>query len=314
MISKLERKFGKYAIRNLMKYVVLLYVLGFIIFMVGDARGIPVYYGYLSFDIDKILHGQVWRLVTWLIQPLDYDIFFMLLAVYLYYIIGSSLENAWGSFRFNLFYFGGVILNMLAAVIIYIVLYVWSDGQIHFTYPISLHYINLAMFCAFGTIFANVQFLLFFFIPIKVKYLTWIYLLIELYNVVDAFINGGFLLGMCIAIMLIVSMLNYIIFFLWVLKATGRTPAAAKRRSDFQKEYNSGVRQSSYRSTVTMDNSGRARAVITRHKCAVCGRTELDDDELEFRFCSKCDGNYEYCMDHLYTHTHVVREYTNQDQ
>ena len=304
MISKLERKFGKYAIRNLMKYVISLYFIGYVILLIGDARGIPIYYGYLSFDIDRILHGQVWRLVTWLIQPPSVEIFSLLLAAYLYYMIGNSLENTWGRFRFNLFYFGGVVFNMLAAVIIYIVLLVWSDGQIHYTYPISLHYINLSMFCAFGTIYSNVQFLLFFFIPIKVKYLTIIYLIVEFVGVLQAFLYQPLLVGVCLAIMLIVSMLNYFIFFVWVLKATGRTPAAAKRRRDFQKEYNSGMRESAYRSTITRADNGRAKAVITRHKCAVCGRTELDSPDLTFRYCSKCSGNKEYCQEHLFTHTH----------
>ena len=47
---------------------------------------------------------------------------------------------------------------------------------------------------------------------------------------------------------------------------------------------------------------------LTHHKCAVCGRTEKDDPNLEFRYCSKCEGNLEYCMDHLYTHKHVTKE------
>ena len=45
-----------------------------------------------------------------------------------------------------------------------------------------------------------------------------------------------------------------------------------------------------------------------RHKCAVCGRTELDAPDLEFRYCSKCAGDHEYCSEHLYTHTHVTED------
>lgn len=308
MINKLERKFGKYAIRNLMKYVVMLYVLGFIVYFISASKGVDIYRLYLSFDIDKILQGQVWRLVTFLVQPLDTNLFFMLIAVYLYYMIGNSLERAWGSFRFNLFYFGGVLFNIVAAVLIYIVFLVWSGGEVHLSYPISLQYINLSMFLAFATLYSEVQLLLFFIIPIKIKYLSYFYIIIEVYGIIYNFLYGGMVAGICTTILFVVSILNYIIFFMGVMKRSGRTPAAAKRRRDFTRNYNAGVYNTGNYANAGTGNSG-ARKVITRHKCAVCGRTELDDDELEFRFCSKCDGNYEYCMDHLYTHTHVVREY-----
>ncbi|MGN0164640.1 MAG: hypothetical protein ACI39R_00515 [Lachnospiraceae bacterium] len=314
MINKLERKYGKYAIHNLMKYVVMLYIMGFVVYMISYSRGVDIYSLYFAFDIDKILHGQIWRLVTFLIQPLDTNIFFMLISVYLYYVIGNSLENAWGSFRFNMFYFSGVIFNILAAVIIYIFFLVISGGLIHFSYPISLHYINLSMFLAFGTVYGDARVLLYFIIPIKVKYLAWIYVIIELYGVVSSFISYGKIIGICNLIMLVVSLLNFLIFFMGMLKRSGRGPKAVKRRRDFERAYQNGVNEAAYRSTVTRGENGRSHAVITRHKCAVCGRTELDDDDLEFRFCSKCEGNYEYCMDHLYTHTHVVREYKNDNR
>lgn len=311
MIDKLERKYGRYAIKNLMKYVALLYILGFIVNVISASRGVNLYSLYLRFDVDKILHGQVWRIVTFLIQPLDSNILFMLIAVYLYYVIGSSLERVWGSFRFSLFYISGVIFNLLAAVIIYVILYVITHGQLHFTYPVSLEYINLSMFLAFGVIYSDVQLLLFFILPIKIKYLSYLYIAIEVYNVIYQYINAGLLLGVCSTIVLIVSLLNFIIFYIGARRKMGKTFANARRQRDFTNRYNSGA-NAGYKSGVSPDQSGRARVVITRHKCAVCGRTELDDDELEFRFCSKCDGNYEYCTNHLYTHTHVVREYKEQ--
>ncbi len=311
MINKLERKFGKYAIKNLMKYVVMLYCMGFIVYFISASKGVDIYSLYLSFNIDKILEGQVWRVVTFLIQPLDTNLFFMLIAVYLYYMIGTSLERAWGSFRFNLFYFGGVLFNIIAAVLIYIIFLIISDGSIHLSYPIGLQYINLSMFLAFATLYSEVQLLLFFVIPIKIKYLSYFYIIIEVYGIIYNFLYVGTLIGICTTILFVVSILNYLIFFLGVMKRSGRTPAAAKRRHDFTKQYNAGVYNTGNYANAGTGNAG-AKKIITRHKCAVCGRTELDDDDLEFRFCSKCDGNYEYCMDHLYTHTHVVREYKEQ--
>ena len=42
-----------------------------------------------------------------------------------------------------------------------------------------------------------------------------------------------------------------------------------------------------------------------RHKCTVCGRTDVTNPELEFRYCSKCKGYYCYCMDHINNHVHI---------
>lgn len=308
MIDKLERKFGKYAIKNLMKYIVILYILGFVVYQVEAIKGTVIYWRYLVFDIDKILHGQVWRIVTFLIQPIDDNLLFLLISLWFYYFIGSSLERIWGSFRFNLFYISGVLFNILASVIYYVIVLIITHGQIHFTYPISLHYINLSMVLAFAAIISEMQVLLFFVLPIKIKYLAYLYLGIEGYLLVKTFINSGWILGLGSTIIVVVSLLNFIIFFLNHRRKAGHTFANYKRRTEYQNSYNRGA-NSGYATNVNVGENGRARAVITRHKCAVCGQTELDDDSLEFRFCSKCDGNYEYCSKHLYTHTHVIREY-----
>lgn len=82
------------------------------------------------------------------------------------------------------------------------------------------------------------------------------------------------------------SLMNFIVFFLTSRGKVHMTPRQAKRRTDFRRDM-------------------KKASKITRHKCAVCGRTEETNPELEFRFCSKCDGNYEYCEEHIFTHTHV---------
>ena len=306
MYERLKNRFGKYAITNLMKYIVMLYICGFLIYLIGKAKGVDLYYTYLCFNVDKILEGQVWRVVSWLIQPTDYDIFFLLISVWFYYFIGSTLERFWGSFRFNLFYFSGVFFNVLAAVILYVISKPLLG--VRFTYPISLEYINLSMFLAFAVIFSEASVLLFFIIPIKIKYLAYIYVGVEVYYIVDYFLKGGeyWRLGVARAVLCVVSMLNFIIFYMNARKHGTNRLADAIRRRQYTAAYRRG--QAENARTVNNDNPlNRGARPITRHKCAVCGRTELDDDELEFRFCSKCDGNYEYCMDHLYTHTHVVR-------
>ncbi len=310
MIDKLQKKFGRYAVPNLMKYVVMLYILGFLVSTIGSAGGVDVYSQYLSFNVDKILHGQIWRVVTFLIQSPDNNLFFMFIEVYLYYMIGTNLERAWGTFRFNLFYVSGVVFNIIAAVFIYVFVLILTGGALHINYPISLEYINLSMFFAFSTIFSDVELLLFFVLPIKIKYISWAYAAIELYGLVQVYMLGGWVIGLCQTIVLVISLANFLIYFLGDRRRHGRTFKEKKRRRNFERSFNAGM-NGGYTS-YTRGNSSSGSKIITRHKCAVCGRTELDDPDLEFRFCSKCDGNYEYCMVHLYTHQHVVREYTNQ--
>ncbi len=284
-LNKMERKFGKYAIRNLMTYVIGLYIAGIVIFMVNPR----FYYDWLMLDFGKIAQGQVWRFLTFLIQPIANIDLFILISLYLYYMIGNTLENAWGAFRFNLYFFSGVLFNILACWFIYAI-----TG---FSFPVPLDYINQAMFFAFAALHPNVQLMLFFVLPIKIKYLAFIYAALFGYNVYYYISNGAWWYG----IAMLVSIANFLIFFALTRNYRRISPSQIKRRTNYKRQV---------RNAHNPDNvvQFRGKTAVTRHKCAVCGRTELDDDSLEFRFCSKCDGNYEYCMDHLYTHEHVHKD------
>ena len=297
MLKKMERKFGRFAIRNLMAYVIMLYIAGYFLYWISP----DFYSNWLMLDIDMLLKGQVWRLVTFLIQPMDNtNVFFAAISLYLYYTIGSNLERKWGSFRFNVFYFGGVLCNILAVVIIYAVtLLVFG---VHFSYPIGLDYINLSLFLAFAAEYSEVQLLLFFVLPIKVKWLGIAYGAFYAYDIVRLILSARgsrtlMLYAIGCAVALFVAILNFLLFFL--LNRRQKHEQRARRRS-----YTESVERG-YTYGGVGRNPETGRAVITRHKCAICGRTELDGDDLEFRFCSKCSGSYEYCMEHLFTHTHV---------
>ncbi|MFV0343799.1 MAG: rhomboid family intramembrane serine protease [Anaerocolumna sp.] len=282
LMNKLNRKFGKYAIHNLMLYVVVLYALGFFISMFNPY----FYYQYLSLDISKVLRGELWRLVTFIIRPPSTSLLFLVFSLYLYYMIGNALENAWGAFKFNLYYLSGILLNIIGTFIFYFI----TGYNIH----LGITYINQAMFFAFASLYPNVQFLLFFFIPVKVKYLSYLYGAFVAYDIFTSLVSGDY--GRCI--MIILALGNFFVYFLSSRNYRSISPKEFKRRNAYKK---------AVRATVGGDNvvefQGRKR--ITRHKCSICGRTELDDENLEFRFCSKCDGNHEYCMDHLFTHEHV---------
>lgn len=281
LINKLEKKFGRYSISNLIHYIIILYVVGlaFNLFMPDFYGAGGVYQTYLSLDIQKLFHGQIWRLFTFLIMPPDSgNIIFAAIELYFYYILGKTLENIWGSFRFNLYYFSGIILSIIVAIIVYL-----FTG---FSINLGLTYVNRSMFFAFATVFPNMQFLLFFIIPIKAKYIAYLNGAWIFFDIFQYFRYFGFEIGLAYTMFILIAMANFLIFFLNTRNIKRLSPKELKRKNVYKNKVKKALSQ-------------------TRHKCCICGRTEEDDDSLEFRFCSKCDGEHEYCMEHLFTHEHV---------
>lgn len=286
-ISKLERKFGRFAIPNLMYYIIILYGIGFVLNYLN-----PLFYvQYLSLDASAILHGQIWRIVTFLIQPPSNNLFFLIIALYFYYMIGKALEQTWGAFRFNLYLLSGVVFHVIAAVVVYLV-----TGNV---YLLDTTYLNLSLFFAFAAVYPDMEFLLFFILPVKAKWLAWIDGAFFVWIVVQAFlpayggVYGGYKAS---AFAAAISVLNFILFYISSRNFAKYSPRQQKRRREFKKQMNARP-ENHY--------AAQADGRVPRHRCAVCGRTELDHPELEFRYCSKCNGNYEYCQDHLFTHEHV---------
>ena len=285
-INKLERKFGKYAIPNLMYYIIILYAFGFVLNLFAPT----FYYSHLSLNAYEILHGEVWRIITFIIQPPSTKIWFVVFTLYLYYMIGTQLEYTWGTFRFNLYFFTGVILHIVAVFIAYFVTGV--------SLPIGTTYLNLSLFFAYAAMYPNQQFWLFMVLPVKVKFLALIDALYFVYAIAQAFMpayGGNLFFGAIYkanALAAFVSILNFLIFFFTMGTMRGFGAKEMQRRAVYRKEVRAGQ--------VAQRDEGGAR-----HRCHICGRTELDDPDLQFRYCSKCNGNYEYCQDHLFTHEHV---------
>lgn len=289
-INRLERKFGKYAIYDVMKYFMLVWIASTLIFNFIP-NGLGIYYGYLALDFAAVFRGQVWRLVTFIFTPYNLrssvGILFFIIQVSLYLYIGRSLENVWGTFRFNLFLLSGVFFNLLGGFLYYIaVMAVQGTGEGKYalfatTYMVGLDYLFQSMFFAFAMLFPNVQVLLYMIIPVKVKYLAIIDALLLGFMVVESLARGE----LYTPIGIFVALANFFLFF-FAFKGNTMSPKHKIRRASFQRELHRA------------DNG-------PRHRCAICGRTELDDEHLEFRYCSKCKGNYEYCSDHLFTHEHV---------
>lgn len=285
-LNKMERKFGKYAIPNLMFYIIILYAVGFVLDLVNPY----FYYNWLSLNIEAVFQGQVWRLITFIIQPPDTSLLFVIFTLYLYYMIGRQLEYVWGSFRFNLYYFMGVFFHIIAAILAYFILDV--------SLTMGTYYLNMSLFFAYAAIYPNHQFYLMGIIPVKVKWLAWIDAAYFGYTILQAFLpayGGNALYGwyyQASALEAFVSLLNFLVFFLMTRNMKKFSPKEVRRKNKYKKEVRAGEQQVRY------ENGAK-------HRCHVCGRTELDDENLEFRYCSKCNGNYEYCQDHLFTHEHV---------
>ena len=284
-LDKMERRFGRYAVPNLINYIIILYALGFVVEVVSPG----LYSRFLALDAAAILRGEVWRIVTFIIQPPTGSFLFIFFSLYLYYMIGRMLEYQWGAFKFNLYFFSGLLLHVLACLAIYLV------TGLNLSY--GTMYLNMSLFFAFAALFPDVEFLLFFILPIKCKYLGYANGLYFIITIVAGFVvpmgssvwfslvRFGILAMPANSVAALVSFLNFIIFFL-AMRSRQFSPREVKRRRTYQKKVRVAVQRSG------------------QHRCAVCGRTEKDGEDLEFRFCSKCAGNYEYCQDHLFSHEH----------
>ena len=266
-LNRFCRKFPWFEIPNLMMYVVIGNVL---VFLMDQFSG-GTFSNLLYFNRDAIFSGEVWRLLTFIFVPMDSRIFMLAISLYFYYFIGSALERSWGSQRFTVFYCVGILLNILVGL------------AVGYT---NMYYVNLSMFFSFATLYPDLQILLFFFIPIKVKWLAYLDAFFFLMSIGSYLIGGNPLA----ALIPVVAILNYILFF-W---------------GDFRYVFQRTKRQV-HRKTIDFQSAQKAAKENKGylHKCAVCGRTDTDFPDLEFRYCSKCNGYYCYCMDHINDHVHI---------
>ncbi len=229
----------------------------------------------LSFSRGLILQGQIWRLITFLFIPLNSSPLWFLLSVYFYWMIGTQLEREWGTGKFTIYYGLGAVLSVILGLIM---------GSA------TASYINLSLFLAYATLYPDTQFLIFFIIPVKAKWLGWID---------GALLAASFCLNLlnlqfASAVMVVASVLNYLIFF-WpdLMYHFGRLRGQ--------------VRYSRQSNVVHFKKAARdlkKRDYI--HKCTVCGRTDAEYPDLEFRYCSRCAGYHCYCADHINNHEHIT--------
>lgn len=328
-LYELEKKWGKYSIQNLPLMLIMCYAVGFLINMIN-----PNFLGYLTLNPYYILKGQVWRVLTWIvIPPSSSNLFFVLIMLYFYYSISRTLERSWGTFYLNVYLLSGIVFNFVGSFVIYLIGGLMYGFNAHVFQMIgaiiaacvSTYYVNMAIFLAYAATFPDNEILLFFILPIKVKILGIIYALILAYEIFAPLFTYGVSGGVWImAAVPMLSLLNFIVFFFSTRKTIHLTHAQKAVRKNFRNatrgnggfgqraanggSYGFGQGSAQLNGSRSSAQTPQMRSSApTRHKCAVCGQTETTAPDLSFRFCTKCEGSYEYCENHIFTHTHVKK-------
>jgi len=307
-LSNLRRRFERFCFNNRTKGIpnLMLYIaLGnAIVYIMSMINGGGVLYSLLCFDKGKILQGQVWRLVTYVFTQSGGSIL-ELLFLYFFYMLGRQVELSMGTFKFNLFYLSGVVFMDIFALCFCPVLlksdlttqdafnYYFMVGSL---YSQMAFYLHLSLILTFATLYPDSRFMIFFIIPIKAWVLALFYLLLECISIFNLsypvmyFPHNLFPL---------VALGNYLIFLgpdmknlipiSWRVKA-GRVT----RKKPVKKT-----------GTIPFSPAGSQATAPYTHRCTVCGRTDVTNPELEFRYCSRCQGYYCYCEEHISNHDHI---------
>ena len=263
-------KHPRFGIPNLMRYIAIgsaaMWLLGLF-----NAET----YAFFVFSPRLVLQGEVWRLLTFFFVP-DNMNWLGLFTIFLYYWIGNTLEAHWGTGQFTIYFFSGAILSMLYGIVAYLLFRV--------DFFLTPTFVYLAMFFAFAVYFPDLELLVFFILPIKIKYLAWLNAAFFVYGILTASFPENLLP--------VVAMLNFCVFCGGELLRMLRGRKTTKQAVNFRRE----ARRIRYEQAQKLYN----------HKCAVCGRTDTDHPELEFRYCSRCAGYHCFCQDHINNHIHFT--------
>ena len=292
-MSKLRRSFERFCykhqrkgIPNLMLYIV---VITAAIYLFSIVKNDYSLYFWLSFDRDMILKGQVWRLLTYVFLDFDSNLLWMAIGLICYYSLGTQIERVWGTLRFNLFYLCGVVMMDVYCMI--------------FNCYADVYYLNMSLFLAFATMFPDAQFMLFFIIPVR----AWILAVFDLFIVLLGLLQMPFGPANLFSV---ISIANYFLFFgkdvVNVFPMSWRVRAARlfKKKAPQKAQPRTGTIPFRGGMDYPRQNAPTPKADYT-HKCTVCGRTDRSHPELEFRYCSKCNGYHCYCQDHISNHEHI---------
>ena len=273
-------------IPNLMLYVTLGSAIVYILSMFDQSYTL---YNALCFDRGLILQGQIWRLFTYVFTYDAGHVLITAIGLFCYYTLGRAMENIWGTLKFNLFYFTGLIMMDIFCLIFG----GWAD----------ISYLNMSLFLGYATLYPDARFLFLYIIPVK----AWIFALVDLgltiYSVIQLTAFGLF----PYSLFPLIAIANYFLFFgkdvLNVIPLSWQVNAGRLFRKKSKQPTGAKPIQfytaGSYKAT-----NASVKAPYT-HRCTVCGRTDVSDPDLEFRYCSRCNGYHCYCQDHINNHTHI---------
>ena len=275
----------RFGIPNLMRVIVIGNVAVYVLMLLTQANDANAL-SFLTFNLNALLHGEVWRLVTFVFVPAYSSPFALLISLYFYYWIGSTLERQWGTAKFNLYYISGALLSVLGVVLASLI-----TGNPYLT-AAGTGYVNLSMFFAFAFLFPDTTVLLFFILPVKMKWLAYLDGALFAFDIIKA-IGAHNWAGVVLPI---VALLNFAVF-IW--------PEVhyLKERAKYQNS-----RKTVQFRQAQQQQAKQAQQQGYRHKCAVCGRTDTDYPNLQFRYCSKCVGYHCFCQDHIFNHVHFTEE------
>ena len=275
----------RFGIPNLMRVIVIGNVAVYVLMLLTQANDANAL-SFLTFNLNALLHGEVWRLVTFVFVPAYSSPFALLISLYFYYWIGSTLERQWGTAKFNLYYISGALLTVLGVVLASLI-----TGNPYLT-AAGPGYVNLSMFFAFAFLFPDTTVLLFFILPVRMKWLAYLDGALFAFDIIKA-IGAHNWAGVVLPI---VALLNFAVF-IW--------PEVhyLKERAKYQNS-----RKTVQFRQAQQQQAKQAQQQGYRHKCAVCGRTDTDYPDLQFRYCSKCVGYHCFCQDHIFNHVHFTEE------
>lgn len=279
-LSRFCYKHPGFSIPGLMKYIAAGNVLVWLLTLVSNGTFVRL----VTFVPERIFRGEVWRLVTFVFVPMDFSPLYFVLSVMLFFFLGTQLEQAWGSTRFTVYYVSGVVLNILAGLLMGLSPTLRSFGVV------NMYYVNMSLLFAFATLYPDAQFLVFYIIPVKAKWLAWFDAALFAFDIFSRIGAGLYLL----ALIPVAAILNYLVFF-WddLMTALGRSRRKVQHQTSRQTiNFKAAQRQAQERKGYL-------------HKCAVCGVTDTEHPNMEFRYCSKCSGYHCYCAEHINAHIHV---------
>lgn len=258
LLARLERKFGRFAIERLTSFIVGGMA---IVFVLSYAK--PELIGHLTLDPSRALK-EPWRFVTYFFLPESRSLFWILFTLYWTWLVGTNLENEWGAFKFNVYYFVGALATTAAA---------WLTGL-----PVGNIWLNTSLFFAFATLFPNYEILAFFIIPIRVKWLALLVLAGIVYKTFDA--------GIGVQAAIAVAFGNYLLFFGGHLLGLARGQHLQMRQA---------ARRTSFRPP-PVEREAASRA------CAICGARQEDGADIRVCSCEKCGGPRNLCLEHARSH------------